>query len=227
MANLVFIENGEVFTTSRQVAKDFGKEHKHVLESIREIIRNLTDENSAVSFKNYFIEDSYTSRGKVYPQFKLTKDGFTLLAMGFTGAKALKFKIDYINQFNEMEAQLKEIDLVMNQKSELDEEDYAKVKFSTSQRVTKTFLQSQDIFKDYERFLNYSRKAMDKDMRIKRLHKIIETLKIREDNLYKTKKRGYRAERENIIELTEQILRDIDEINNRSYGQKLRYAKIG
>jgi len=215
-------ENGRVYATSRQIAQDFGKEHKHVLESIRDIIDNLADENVATK---YLTKSTYKNRGKDYPEYKLTKDGFTLVAMGFTGAKALQFKIEYINKFNEMESQLKEIDTKMNETGELTEEEYTEIKFSTAYRVKNTFLDSENIFKDYSRFVSYSRKTLDTKKRVTRLNQIIETLKLREDNLYKNKHKGYRAERENIIELTEQILKDIDEINNRSYGQKLGYAK--
>ncbi|NRT88547.1 Rha family transcriptional regulator [Clostridium beijerinckii] len=216
-------ENGKVYATSKSIAEDFGKEHDDVLGSIRDLIKNLTTENIGV--KDYFVESDYiNSRNRKYPMYKLTKDGFTLLAMGFTGSKALKFKIDYINKFNEMESQLQEIDNVMNTKGELSEDEYAEVKFSTAYRVKNTFLDSSDIFKDYERFTVYSRKTMDTKKRVKRLNQIIEALKTREDNLYINKTKGYRAERENIIELKEEILRDINELNNRSYGQKLGYA---
>lgn len=216
-------ENGKVYATSKSIAEDFGKEHDDVLGSIRDLIKNLITENIGV--KDYFVESDYiNSRNRKYPMYKLTKDGFTLLAMGFTGAKALKFKIDYINKFNEMEAQLQEIDNVMNTKGELSEDEYAEVKFSTAYRVKNTFLDSSDIFKDYERFTIYSRKIMDTKKRVKRLNQIIEALKTREDNLYINKTKGYRAERENIIELKEEILKDINELNNRSYGQKLGYA---
>lgn len=87
--------------TSRQIAEDFEKEHKHVLESIR----NLTAENSAV--KNMIIESEYEIRGKKYPEYLLTRDGFSLLVMGFTGSKALAWKLKYIEAFNKMEAELK------------------------------------------------------------------------------------------------------------------------
>lgn len=216
-------ENGKVYVTSKTIAEDFGKEHDDVLGSIRDLIKNLTTENIGV--KNYFVESDYiNSRNRKYPMYKLTKDGFTLLAMGFTGSKALKFKIDYINKFNEMEAQLQEIQNVMNTRGELTEDDYAEVKFSTAYRVKTTFLDSTDISKDYKKFTDYSRKTMDTKKRVKRLNQIIETLKTKEDNLYINKTKGYRAERENIIELKEEILRDINELNNRSYGQKLGYA---
>ena len=92
----------KLITTSLKVAEHFEKEHKDVLESIR----NLTAENSAASF---FTETTYKSRGKEYPMYEMDRDGFSLLAMGFTGEKALKWKLDYIKAFNAMEAELKRI----------------------------------------------------------------------------------------------------------------------
>lgn len=104
MNNLIRILNqdGQLVVTSRQIAGDFEKEHKHVLESIR----NLVAENSAM--KNMFIESSYENRGKQYPEYLLTRDGFSLLVMGFTGQKALEWKLKYIEAFNKMEQALKE-----------------------------------------------------------------------------------------------------------------------
>jgi Rha family phage regulatory protein len=103
VSNLIEVLNqdGQLVVTSRQIAEDFEKEHKHVLDSIR----NLVAENPAV--KNMIIESSYENRGKQYPEYLLTRDGFSLLVMGFTGAKALEWKIKYIEAFNKMEEQLK------------------------------------------------------------------------------------------------------------------------
>lgn len=92
----------KLVTTSLKVAEVFEKEHKSVLESIR----NLTAENSAVKF---FTEKTYKIRGKEYPMYEMDRDGFSLLVMGFTGEKALKWKLDYINAFNSMEEELKRI----------------------------------------------------------------------------------------------------------------------
>ena len=92
----------KLVTTSLKVAEHFEKEHKHVLESIR----NLAAENSAAIF---FRETTYTDRGKKYPMYEMDRDGFSLLAMGFTGEKALKWKLDYIKAFNAMESELKRI----------------------------------------------------------------------------------------------------------------------
>lgn len=92
----------QLVTTSIKVAEKFEKQHKDVLESIR----NLVAENSAASF---FRETTYENRGRQYPVFEMNRDGFSLLAMGFTGEKALRWKLDYIKAFNEMEKELKRL----------------------------------------------------------------------------------------------------------------------
>ena len=90
--------------TSLDVAETFGKLHKDVLESIRSIQVEL----STAEFSALFYEGEYkASNGKQNPMYYLNRDGFTLLVMGYTGQKAMKFKIAYINQFNQMEELLK------------------------------------------------------------------------------------------------------------------------
>lgn len=100
MTNLVVVKNNQVVVSSRQVAEKFGKRHKDVLENIRNI---LVAENSATKF---FQEISHTYRGQSFPEYLMNRDGFTLLAMGFTGKEALQWKMKYIAAFNEMEAQI-------------------------------------------------------------------------------------------------------------------------
>lgn len=93
--------NGELTVPSVQVAENFGKQHKHVLESIE----NLIAENSAVT--SMFIESTYKAgTGKNYKCYDMTRDGFSLLVMGFTGSKALEWKLKYIEAFNMMETKL-------------------------------------------------------------------------------------------------------------------------
>ena len=86
--------------TSLDVAETFGKYHKDVLESIRSIEENL----STAEFSALFFKSDYTaSNGKKNVMYFMNRDGFTLLAMGYTGEKAMRFKLAYINQFNSME----------------------------------------------------------------------------------------------------------------------------
>lgn len=90
--------------TSLDVAETFGKEHKHVLEDIRRIGESL----STAEISALFYEGTYTaSNGKKNPLYLMNRDGFTLLVMGYTGEKAMRFKLAYINQFNQMESLLK------------------------------------------------------------------------------------------------------------------------
>lgn len=98
-------ENSQALTNSLLVAEKFGKEHRNVLQAIRDIIGYA--ENSA--YPQMFIESTYYNQqnGQDYPLFVMNRDGFTLLAMGFTGKRAMKFKLDYIAAFNAMESELR------------------------------------------------------------------------------------------------------------------------
>lgn len=104
--NLVYANGAVALTNSILVAKKFGKEHKHVLDAIRELVKGCA-ENSADPM---FEETTYIhpQNGQTYPMFIMNRDGFTLLAMGFSGDKALRFKLDYMAAFNKMEKALKE-----------------------------------------------------------------------------------------------------------------------
>ena len=104
MNELVFRgQNDQVITTSLLVAETFEKEHRNVLKAIRKL---MSATNVAVA--QMFDETTYVNeQGKEQPMFFMNRDGFTLLAMGFSGERALKFKVDYINAFNAMEEELK------------------------------------------------------------------------------------------------------------------------
>lgn len=93
-------QNGEPVASSRQIAENFGKEHKHVLDAVK----NLVAENSAA--KSMFHPATFENRGKQYPMYLMNRDGFSLLVMGFTGKAALEWKLKYIAAFNEMEKKL-------------------------------------------------------------------------------------------------------------------------
>ena len=97
-------ENGQVLASSREVAEKFGKRHDSVLRDIDNLIKS----DSTILWSEMFKETTYTnSRGKDYRCFDMNRDGFSLLCMGFTGKKALEWKLKYINAFNQMEEKLK------------------------------------------------------------------------------------------------------------------------
>lgn len=99
---IVTVRNNEVFANSRDVAAFFGKLHKHVLRDIRETLRPNLD---PMDFNTMFTQATYLdSTGRRLFSEDMTRDGFTLLVMGYTGAKALEFKVRYIKEFNRMES---------------------------------------------------------------------------------------------------------------------------
>lgn len=102
---IVFAKDGEVFANSRDVAAFFGKNHSDVLRAIR----NLIDAEPALGQRNFASFKINDLTGESTSHYEMDRDGFTLLAMGFTGSKALKWKLRYIEAFNAMEAELRRI----------------------------------------------------------------------------------------------------------------------
>ncbi|MFC6166661.1 Rha family transcriptional regulator [Acinetobacter terrestris] len=101
MQELISIKNGQVVTTDLLIAKAFNKRPS----SVRRAIKNLkcSQEFRLHNFAyTYYIDQ----QGKKQPSYLITKDGFILLVMGFTGKDATEFKIQYIETFNEMEKYL-------------------------------------------------------------------------------------------------------------------------
>lgn len=104
---IVFARDGEVFATSRDVAAFFEKDHRNVLQAID----NLIAQEPSLPLRN-FQQGSYTrpdTGAQEHRLFEMDRTGFTLLAMGFTGGKALKWKLRYIEAFEAMEAELRRI----------------------------------------------------------------------------------------------------------------------
>lgn len=93
--------DGQVTTTSLHVAEHFGKRHDDVIKRIRAL--ECSDDFSARNFAGAeYIDGQRKSR----PYYRMTRDGFTFLCMGFTGKQAARWKEAYINAFNQMEAKL-------------------------------------------------------------------------------------------------------------------------
>ena len=97
-------ESNQPLTNSLLVAQTFGKSHKHVLDAIREIVNGYAEKSADPMFE----ETTYTNEQNKqnYPMFIMNQDGFTLLAMGFNGKKAMEFKLKYIEAFNKMKKEI-------------------------------------------------------------------------------------------------------------------------
>ena len=106
MSVLVETKDNHVITNSLKVAKKFEKDHSRILKDVRKLIKEL-NEGKIDLVNSYVKETSYKDlKSETRPMFEFNRDFFTLLVMGFTGTKALKFKRAYIKRFNEMEQQL-------------------------------------------------------------------------------------------------------------------------
>lgn len=96
-------KNGQILASSRDVAEKFGKRNSEINRGIE----NLTVQNCTV--KNMFRKTTYLStRGREEIEYEMNRDGFSLLVMGFTGKKALEWKLKYIEAFNKMEETIKQ-----------------------------------------------------------------------------------------------------------------------
>lgn len=101
---LVKNNNGQIVTNSLLVAEHFGKEHRVVLKAIDDIL------GVAQNYASLYEETSYVhpQNKQTFRMYVMNRDGFSLLVMGFTGKKAMKFKMDFIEQFNAMEQTIKQ-----------------------------------------------------------------------------------------------------------------------
>ena len=100
LSHIVHLEDGQPITTSLLVAKLFKKEHKDVLRAIRNL-----ECSSQFHERNFTLchEINELQNGKPQPFYKITRDGFSFLCMGFTGKEASIWKENYIDAFNQME----------------------------------------------------------------------------------------------------------------------------
>ena len=100
--------DGQAFCTSLQIAEHFEKEHFHVMRDIETAITQIAESGETAG--EMFQRNEYeimAGFGKVKkPMYLMNRDGFSLLVMGYTGVKAMKFKLAYIAAFNHMEAVL-------------------------------------------------------------------------------------------------------------------------
>ena len=100
----IFVENDEAWVSSRTLAEMFGKEHFHVIRDIEE--RILPNISRDFGESNFGLSSYKTKQNKNAPEYILNRKAFSLVAMGFTGSKAMKFKEMYVEAFEAMYAHI-------------------------------------------------------------------------------------------------------------------------
>jgi Rha family phage regulatory protein len=100
--NLVAIRDNRATTTSLIVAEFFEKQHNHVMRDIRNLMEDLPEGG----LSNFAPSSYQNEQNKTQPMFEMSRDGFSLLAMGFTGKRALEWKVKFLKAFNQMEGSL-------------------------------------------------------------------------------------------------------------------------
>ena len=190
-------QNGEPVVSSREVAKRFGKEHKHVLAAIRQI---LVAENSATKF---FHETAFEYRGQRFPEYLMNRDGFALLAMGFTGKEAVTWKLKYIEAFNQMEKQLA-----------AQHKDQQAVQDENIQRAIDQVIAARKRLDEQTAFLDKRREARDKS----------KALYLRVKALCSQTKAGY-SEDCDIVRAMETVVRSSQDFLNSAVDQLTIVAK--
>ena len=102
MNELITVVDGKPVVTSKQVADHFGKQHRNVLADIKSLLSDAGEFGEL----NFLLTTYISSQNKELPCYEMTRDGFTLLAMGYTGTDALQWKVKYIEAFNAMAREL-------------------------------------------------------------------------------------------------------------------------
>lgn len=101
---VISLAGDKAVTSSRDVAAMFGKRHNNVLRDIRGLLNSEQTPATSYFALGLYIDEQ---NGQSYEHYLMDRDGFSLLAMGFTGARAVRWKIDYLSAFNAMEAELR------------------------------------------------------------------------------------------------------------------------
>jgi len=101
---LVTLDHGEVWTTSLLVAEKFGKRHADVMRAVQNL-----ECSPEFAKRNFALSEYRDPTGRVLPMYRISRDGFSFMAMGFTGREAAKWKESFISAFGQMERELRRI----------------------------------------------------------------------------------------------------------------------
>lgn len=132
---------GKLITTSIMIAEYFGKNHKEVLRDIKEKV--IPGVSAEFTERNFALSSYVDSTGRTLPMYELTRDGFTMVAMGYTGAKAMEFKEAYIKAFNKMEDSLNKKNASLSYRVEMVTEHILTKRFDKLEKEIKQLLQNE------------------------------------------------------------------------------------
>jgi len=157
----LFVKDDSVRADSRDIAEAFGKEHKNVLRDIDRLIDEEPD-LLGLNFELVSVEVPTGNGGTRQTRaYSMDRDGFTLLAMGFTGAKALKWKRQYIAAFNAMEEELRKAPVEIDLRDPLQMNKVAIQLFEVNRELTEKIEQAEKQIEAakpktdfYDRFMN-------------------------------------------------------------------------
>ena len=153
---LMIYENDTVVVSSKMVAEKFNKRHDNIIQSLTLKLRGANKDR----LSQHFFKSSYKDEsGKKNTMYLMDRDGFSFLVMGFTGEKADKWKLDFIDAFNEMERAL--IDM-----EEPDSLDFSRPGYIT---ITAKKYHGLKVYKDINK--NLVKRLHEKDKRIEQLEK--------------------------------------------------------
>lgn len=160
-----FDGHDQPMTTSLKVAKYFEKNHRDVMRGIKDTISKCSESFNA---RNFALVDYVDGKGEKRPMYLMTKDGFTMVAMGYTGVKAMQFKEAYIAQFNDMTKALRSSKVAALSQA-LDQYD---------KNWNKTLAEKeQELTTAQQELTTAQMDSLKKDVQILRLEANIETLK--------------------------------------------------
>lgn len=173
MEKLVIMNNHQAVTTSLVLAEAFEKKHQHVLRDI-DALKDVSN------FGQMFFEsnepDSYGRNRRMY---FMNRDGFTLIAMGYTGSRAMEFKLKYIEAFNKMEQ-------VVRQELPQTPEEKLELTMQVTTRINKRLGKVEEKIDEIQ-----NKSEIDSDQRYKlwvaRNKKAVKTLGGKDSNAYKNK----------------------------------------
>lgn len=155
-------QGGSVLVESTVVADKFGKTHNHVVRDIEEMIKKFDCPNLG---NEMFFETTYTnSRGKVYKSYLMNRDGFSLLAMGFTGKEAFRWKLKFIDAFNLMEEKLKNSNVLTEEeklKLQLFSKDASEVAYAYNRLIELATAPLQRQIKEQEPLVDFANQVSD------------------------------------------------------------------